>query len=87
MILATVMYAAFFVVIANAVVDLVYAWLDPRVALPEPLLDMRDLRVAFRTEEGLVHGRRRALALDRAGEVRRHRRRVGLRQDRLDAGA
>jgi peptide/nickel transport system permease protein len=30
-ILATVMYAAFFVVVANAVVDLVYAWLDPRV--------------------------------------------------------
>ena len=30
-ILATVMYAAFFVVVANAIVDLVYAWLDPRV--------------------------------------------------------
>src|SRR6476646_10527011 len=30
-ILATVMYAAFFVVIANAIVDLVYAYLDPRV--------------------------------------------------------
>jgi peptide/nickel transport system permease protein len=30
-IMATVMYAAFFVVIANAVVDLLYAWLDPRV--------------------------------------------------------
>jgi peptide/nickel transport system permease protein len=31
MIMATVMYAAFFVVVANAVVDLVYVWLDPRV--------------------------------------------------------
>jgi peptide/nickel transport system permease protein len=30
-ILATVIYAAFFVVLANAVVDLVYAMLDPRV--------------------------------------------------------
>jgi peptide/nickel transport system permease protein len=30
-ILATVIYAAFFVVLANAIVDLVYAWLDPRV--------------------------------------------------------
>jgi peptide/nickel transport system permease protein len=30
-ILATVMYAAFFVVVANAIVDLIYAWLDPRV--------------------------------------------------------
>jgi peptide/nickel transport system permease protein len=26
-----VMYAAFFVVLANAVVDVVYVWLDPRV--------------------------------------------------------
>jgi peptide/nickel transport system permease protein len=30
-IMATVLYAAFFVVVANAVVDLLYAWLDPRV--------------------------------------------------------
>jgi peptide/nickel transport system permease protein len=30
-IMATVMYAAFFVVFANAVVDIAYAWLDPRV--------------------------------------------------------
>jgi peptide/nickel transport system permease protein len=31
LIMATVMYAAFFIVIANAIVDIVYAWLDPRV--------------------------------------------------------
>jgi peptide/nickel transport system permease protein len=30
-IMATVMYAAFFVVAASAVVDIAYAWLDPRV--------------------------------------------------------
>ena len=30
-IMATVMYASFFVVAANAVVDLLYGWLDPRV--------------------------------------------------------
>jgi len=30
-IMATVIYAAFFVVAANAIVDLLYAWLDPRV--------------------------------------------------------
>jgi peptide/nickel transport system permease protein len=30
-IMATVMYAAFFVVLANAFVDILYAWLDPRV--------------------------------------------------------
>ena len=31
MIMATVMYASFFVVLANALVDMVYLWLDPRV--------------------------------------------------------
>ena len=31
MIMATVVYAAFFVVVVNAVVDLMYALLDPRV--------------------------------------------------------
>ena len=31
--MATVMYAAFFVVLVNAIVDLVYAWLDPRVRI------------------------------------------------------
>jgi peptide/nickel transport system permease protein len=32
-IMATVMYAAFFVVLVNAFVDVVYAWLDPRVRI------------------------------------------------------
>jgi len=32
-IMATVMYAAFFVIVANAVIDLFYAWLDPRVRI------------------------------------------------------
>ena len=32
-IMATVLYAAFFVVLVNALVDLVYAWLDPRVRI------------------------------------------------------
>lgn len=30
-IMATVMYSSFFVVVANALVDIAYAWLDPRV--------------------------------------------------------
>ena len=30
-IMAAVMYAAFFVVLVNAIVDVFYAWLDPRV--------------------------------------------------------
>jgi len=32
-IMATVIYGAFFVVLANALVDVAYAWLDPRVRL------------------------------------------------------
>ena len=31
MIMATVMYASFFIVIANAIVDIIYGLLDPRV--------------------------------------------------------
>ena len=31
LIMATVMYAAFFVIVANAFIDLLYSWLDPRV--------------------------------------------------------
>ena len=30
-IMATVVYGAFFIVLANAVVDIAYAWLDPRI--------------------------------------------------------
>ncbi len=30
-IMATVVYGAFFIVLANAIVDIVYAWLDPRI--------------------------------------------------------
>ena len=30
-IISTVVYGAFFIVLANAVVDVAYAWLDPRV--------------------------------------------------------
>jgi peptide/nickel transport system permease protein len=31
MIMATVMYASFFIIIANAIVDIIYGLLDPRV--------------------------------------------------------
>ena len=30
-IMATVIYGAFFIVLVNAMVDVAYAWLDPRV--------------------------------------------------------
>jgi peptide/nickel transport system permease protein len=29
--MVTVLYGAFFIVIANAAVDIAYAWIDPRV--------------------------------------------------------
>ena len=29
--MATVVFGAFFIVLANALVDIAYAWLDPRV--------------------------------------------------------
>jgi peptide/nickel transport system permease protein len=29
--MATVIYGAFFIVVVNAMVDVAYAWLDPRV--------------------------------------------------------
>ncbi len=32
-IMATVVYGAFFIVLANAIVDIAYAWLDPRIRL------------------------------------------------------
>ena len=32
-IMATAMYVAFFVIVANALIDLLYAWLDPRVRI------------------------------------------------------
>ncbi len=33
LIMGTVLFAAFLIVVANLVVDLLYAWLDPRIAL------------------------------------------------------
>ena len=56
------LYGAFFVVFFNALVDIAYAYLDPRVRLgesghrhePAPLLSVRDLRVGFATEGGRV---------------------------------
>ena len=56
----TVLLAAMFIIVANIVVDIVYAYLDPRVryamsAEPRPLLRVEDLRVEFPTEDGVVH--------------------------------
>ena len=89
-IMATVMYAAFFVVVANAVVDLVLRRARPAGApclrARRPLLEVRDLRVSFRTEDGVVQAVDGLSLSVGAGEVRRDRRRVRLGQDRVGAG-
>ena len=59
MIQGTVLLGAFFIIIANLVVDILYAFLDPRVrySTGEPcpaLLEIEDLRVGFATEDGVV---------------------------------
>ena len=55
----TVLLAALFIIVANIVVDIAYAYLDPKGALlvsaGEPLLRVEDLRVEFPTEDGVVH--------------------------------
>ena len=88
-IMATVIYGAFFIVIANAVVDILYARLDPRIR--EPVTAW--LRAAARGPRppGVVQhrGRRRArrrrrLVHARRGRGARHRRRVRLGQERDD---
>ena len=55
------MFGAFFVVFFNAIVDIMYAALDPRIRLDSggrheraPLLSVEDLRVRFQTEAGQV---------------------------------
>ena len=59
-VLVITMFGAFFVVLLSAVVDVLYAVLDPRIRLsgdldPEAdLLEVEDLRVSFATEEGVV---------------------------------
>ena len=89
-IMATVMYAAFFVVLVNAIVDLVYAWLDPRVRVARGRAHAAARRAgpaASVPDRGGTRARgRRRLSLGLPGRGGRDRRRVRLRQDRLDAG-
>ena len=55
-IMGVVLLAAFFIVVANALVDILYAVVDPRVrvGVDGALLEVRDLRVRFQTDDGLV---------------------------------
>ena len=87
--MAVTLFGAFFVVFFNALVDIVYAYLDPRIRLgsvravsPQPLLSVRDLRVGFATEARAPAGGRRRLLRPRPGRGAGDRRRVGLRQER-----
>ncbi len=66
-VMGVTLYGAFFVVFVNALVDIAYAYLDPRVRLGEAASHecarrcsrSQDLRVGFATEGGLRAGRRR----------------------------
>ena len=56
-VLAITLFGAFFIVLLNTIVDILYAALDPRIRLTvmaEPLLSVRDLEVSFATDEGVV---------------------------------
>ena len=57
--LTIVLFTAFVVVALNAVIDILYAYLDPRIRLhvstdAPPLLEVSDLKVSFATEDGIV---------------------------------
>ena len=79
------LFGAFFIVLFNALVDFLYAYLDPRDSgrlVAERLLEVRDLHVRFATEDGIVRAVDGvSFELDR-GKVLGDRRRVGLRQER-----
>ena len=58
--MAVTMFGAFFIVLFNTIVDILYAVLDPRIRLGEAapgmsaILTVEDLRVSFATEDGVV---------------------------------
>ena len=60
LIMGCVMYGAFFVVLASAVVDVLYAYIDPRIRVvitetpTDAVLSVRDLSVSFATRQGVV---------------------------------
>ena len=50
-----VVFSTLCIIIFNLIVDMVYAWIDPRIRLSlMALLEVRDLRTSFRTDDGVV---------------------------------
>ena len=85
MIQGTVLFGAFFILIANLIVDIVYAFIDPRVGTRERARCSRSRTCAsqFPTDDGVVHAVDGISYSVDDGQDARHRRRVRLGEDRL----
>ena len=70
-----VVFATLCIIFFNLVVDLLYAVIDPRITADVmALLEVTDLKTYFRTDDGVVQGRRRRLVHGRQGPDARDRR-------------